>query len=76
MTDGKDDELLRPDQAAGLLQVKEDTLYRWRLKGVGPAYCKIGRRGKNSIRYSKRTLFQYIADCERRSTSQQVEAVA
>lgn len=66
------DEFLRPDEAAAFLKVAEDTLYRWRLKGCGPKYSKIGRRGKRSIRYSKRTILQYIADCERQSTSEAV----
>ena len=72
--DAKDnDEFLRPHEVAILLKVEEDTLYRWRLKGCGPKYSKIGR-GKGSIRYSKRGIFQYMADCERCSTSERVEA--
>lgn len=73
MADTIEDELLRPHEVAALLKVEEDTLYRWRLRGCGPKYSKIGR-GKGSIRYSKRIIFQFVSERERQSTSQQVEA--
>jgi len=42
--------LLTPIQAAAILQVKPNTLAKWRVTGEGPAFIHVGR----VVRYSAR----------------------
>jgi hypothetical protein len=42
--------LLTPFQAAAILQVKPNTLAKWRVAGEGPAFIHVGR----AVRYSAR----------------------
>lgn len=44
-----DDELLTPEEVAGYLKVKTQTLAKWRVQRDGPPYLKLGRL----VRYSE-----------------------
>ena len=55
-----------PEVAAAILNVSEKTLARWRMKGGGPAYRKIGRK----ITYTQSAIDEFRAKCTRHSTSQ------
>jgi hypothetical protein len=68
-----DDKILIPDEVSQILRVEVDTLYRWRLRGGGPAFIRTGR-GRGRIGYRKSVVDQYILDRERCSTSQEVAA--
>lgn len=46
-----EDKLLTAEQMATLLQVHPATLWRWRAKGVGPAFIRMGDGNKGTIRY-------------------------
>ena len=50
-------ELLTNRKAAELLGLSRKTLARWRWKGKGPAFRKIGRR----VRYARQDLEEFIA---------------
>jgi predicted site-specific integrase-resolvase len=58
--------LLTPIQAAAILQVKPNTLAKWRVTGEGPAFIRFGR----SVRYSSRDIACFIDRQKRRSTSE------
>lgn len=58
--------LLTPVQAAAILQVKPNTLAKWRVTGEGPAFIRVGR----SVRYSSREIARFIEHRTRRSTSE------
>jgi len=58
--------LLTPVQAAAILQVKPNTLAKWRVAGDGPAFIHIGR----AVRYSAREITRFIERQTRRSTSE------
>jgi len=49
--------LLTPQEAAERLNVKPDTLARWRLKNIGPRYVKQGHR---YVRYDEADLVRWI----------------
>jgi predicted DNA-binding transcriptional regulator AlpA len=63
-----DDEIIPPKQTADQLNVKEDTLYRYRLTGDGPPFVRVGR-GRGKIGYRQSDIDQYIKDRVRVSTS-------
>lgn len=58
--------LLTPIQAAAILQVKPNTLAKWRVTGEGPLFVHIG----SAVRYSARELTRYIERQTRRSTAE------
>jgi predicted DNA-binding transcriptional regulator AlpA len=58
-------ELLTDAEVAELIGVKPKTLARWRWKGQGPVFRKIGRK----VRYARSDIEAYIAGSARRSTS-------
>jgi predicted site-specific integrase-resolvase len=58
--------LLTPFQAAAILQVKPNTLAKWRVAGEGPAFIHVGR----AVRYSAREIARFIERQTRRSTSE------
>ena len=58
--------LLTPVQAADFLQIKPNTLAKWRVTGEGPPFVRVGR----AIRYSMRELMRFIERQTRRSTSE------
>lgn len=52
------DQLFTPEEAAPLLNVKPQTLAKWRMggRGLGPHFVKVGR----AIRYRRATLVSFI----------------
>src|SRR5579863_8844079 len=60
------DALLYQSEAAYLTAQSERTLEAYRLKGGGPAYTRVGKRG---VRYRRGDLLEWIAGRRRRSTS-------
>jgi hypothetical protein len=57
--------LIDEHAAAEALAVRVATMRAWRLNGRGPRFVRIGR----CVRYRPSVLAQFIADGERRSTS-------
>ena len=60
--------LMTEVEAASLLGMSRRTLQKWRLKGGGPEYLKIGK----NVRYAKDYLYGWLEGCRRRSTSEMV----
>ena len=60
------DALLYEGEAAYLTGLSERTLQDYRLRGGGPAFIRIGKRG---VRYRRGDLLDWIADRRRTSTS-------
>ena len=58
--------LLTPQGAAKLLGLAEQTLARWRVRGEGPRYQKLGGR----VRYSATELERWVAERTHRSTAE------
>jgi predicted DNA-binding transcriptional regulator AlpA len=58
--------LLRPEAVAEQLGVSTSTLAKWRLRGIGPAFVKIGPR---LVGYYQDSIDEFLAKGERRSTS-------
>ena len=58
---------LNVDQAAEVLQLSASTLAKMRLRGDGPPYTKSGHR---RVLYGEATLYQWLADRLRVSTSE------
>ena len=58
-------QLLTDVEAADFLGLKPKTLARWRWKGQGPVFRKVGRK----VRYARNDLEEYIASSARRSTT-------
>ena len=58
--------LLTPVQAAAILQVKPNTLAKWRVTGEGPAFIHAGR----VVRYRPCEIARFIDSQTRRSTSE------
>lgn len=48
--------LLTPKEAAAFLQVSEKTLEKWRTKGTGPKFRRLGHR---TVRYSQDDLLNW-----------------
>lgn len=57
--------LLTDVEAADLLALRPATLRRWRLRGVGPRWAKLG----SAVRYAAADLEAYVAASGRTSTS-------
>jgi predicted DNA-binding transcriptional regulator AlpA len=55
-----------PRQLANKLDISEPTLARMRCHGSGPRYKKLGR----SVKYRWSDVEQWLAECERQSTSE------
>ena len=64
------DQLLTPEQVAGILKLSPATLARWRWDGSGPPFFKIGSR----VHYAESDVEQFIQDGIRTSTSDLGEA--
>lgn len=58
---------LRPDQAAAFLGTASSTLAKWRLRGHGPPYFKLGTR---MVVYDVEDLEVWLATRRRQSTSE------
>ncbi len=63
-------EINTTEEAARYLRLRRQTLETWRLKGTGPAFLKLGRR----VVYRREALERFMAERERRSTSDIVGA--
>jgi len=62
-----DDIYLRATEAADYLKVAKSTLAKWRIRGDGPAYAKLGRK---IVLYRLADLDAWLADQVRNSTSE------
>ena len=51
-------ELYSPKEAAQMLGVNENTLYKWRAAGEGPPYMRLSEGGP--VRYERETLRVWI----------------
>lgn len=69
-SDSNQDPMYREDQAAELLTVRVKTLQAWRSSGTGPRYIKLGSGLRSPVRYRRSELMRFLADGERRSTSE------
>ena len=58
--------LLTPGEVAGTLRLARQTLARWRVEGVGPAFVKIGGR----VAYGRADVEAWLAGRRVTSTSQ------
>lgn len=58
--------VLSPKDAAAALGVSTRTLDRWRVEGLGPLFCKLGKR----VAYTECDLQRFVADSRRQSTSE------
>jgi predicted site-specific integrase-resolvase len=63
-TTDADIDLLTPREVAGLLKVTEQTLQRWRERGVGPKHVKL----LSDVRYRRHDVVTYVAENVRAST--------
>jgi excisionase family DNA binding protein len=54
------DKLLTPPEVARRLQVPEETLSKWRVRGKGPAFHRMGRH----VRYDPRDLEAWLKSCK------------
>jgi predicted site-specific integrase-resolvase len=62
MTDHAETDALTTAEAAKLLRVNRATLDKWRQRGHGPVFVRIGAGGKTSpIRYTRRAIADYLA---------------
>lgn len=60
-------EISTTEEAAQFLRLQKQTLEAWRrLSGKGPAFLKLGRR----VVYRREALERFMAEHERRSTSE------
>lgn len=62
-----DTALLTPEEAARFLNIKARTLEKWRQKGTGPAYHRLGTR---CVRYSLSDLQAWLQGHRSASTNQ------
>jgi predicted DNA-binding transcriptional regulator AlpA len=59
------DAMLDENEVAALIHQSTRTVQSYRLLGGGPPYAKLGR----NVRYRRADVFDWIAQCTRRSTS-------
>ena len=57
--------LLTDVELASRLGISVRTIRNWRLTGDGPGHLKLGK----SVRYSPEAVAEWLAGCERKSTS-------
>jgi excisionase family DNA binding protein len=58
--------LITVEEAADLLRCSVDSLNKWRGKGDGPTFVRVGRR----VKYRRSDLLTYVERASRTSTSQ------
>ena len=51
-----DDQLLTAAELSALIKVKEETLERWRMRGQGPPYIKLGKL----VRYARADIAEWV----------------
>jgi hypothetical protein len=69
VTNDSAQQLLTPKQAAEFLGLSVDTLARWRVLGVGPAFVKFSRAKQALVRYRREDLERFVRDHLQTSTS-------
>lgn len=62
--------IMRAPAAAAYLQLSTSTLAKWRLRGCGPPFSKLGR----AVVYSTNDLDEFLASRRRFSTSDSGDA--
>lgn len=60
-------ELLTTSEAASVCRLSKVTLDRYRVRGDGPAFVRVGLK---KVAYSRDTLLSWLESRERRSTSE------
>ena len=60
------DEAVNTAEASRITGIPVCTLHTWRSRGDGPPFLKLGRK---SVRYQRRTLFEWMAARQRRNTA-------
>lgn len=60
------DEAVTTAEASRIVGFPACTLHTWRSRGDGPVFLKLGSR---SVRYQRRTLFEWMAAHRRRNTA-------
>lgn len=68
--------LLNEHEAAAALGISARSLQRWRVRGLGPSFVKLGRGAKSAVRYSRLELQRFIAAGTVSSTAEQAHAKA
>ncbi len=62
MADQAETEALTTAETAKILRVNKATLDKWRQRGHGPAFVRIGAGGPTSpVRYTRQALADYLA---------------
>lgn len=56
------DEMLTPDEVAGIAKVKKQTLAEWRWRGTGPPFHKLGKSRCSRVRYKRRDVTAWMED--------------
>lgn len=54
------DRALKPAEAAAFLGVTASAMSKWRMRGKGPRYMKIGTSEKARIRYNEQDLRAFL----------------
>jgi predicted DNA-binding transcriptional regulator AlpA len=62
--------LITPSELAEALGTTERTLSEWRIRGSGPAYCRIGR----SVRYIPLEVDEWLLAQRHQSTAEELSA--
>lgn len=70
------DELLTTEETAKLIGVKPNTLERWRCKGTGLRFAKLGNAPQAPIRYRRGDVAAFIEQRLFASTSHYTAALA
>ena len=62
MADPADTEALTTIETAKILRVNKATLDKWRQRGHGPKFVRLGAGGSTSpVRYTRRAIADYLA---------------
>ena len=58
--DAEDFDLMTAEETAALLGIKETTLYKWRERGQGPPYIKMG----GALRFRRNAVKRWLDESE------------
>lgn len=64
--------LLTPGEVAAMLQIKEDTLAKWRIIGCGPKWMRLP--SSRTIRYRHADIDLWLSNCTFQSTREADDA--
>lgn len=64
--------LLTPGEVAAMLQIKEDTLAKWRIIGCGPKWMRLP--SSRTIRYRQTEIDLWLSNCTFQSTREADDA--